>query len=292
LTSAADSQAAAGRHPALLFLSSIVRRRVVLIAALTLGCLAVIAIFAPIVAPFDPAGMQVTKRLSPPGGEFLFGTDEFGRDVLSRLIFGARVSLVIGITVVVIATSVGTVLGLVAGYIRRLDGPIMRLMDAMMAFPDILLAIALVAVLGSGLFNVIVALGIVYTPRVARIVRASCLVIREMQFVDAAVATGASRLRVMFSEILPNLVSPIIVQSTFLFSYAVLTEAALSYLGLGVPPTTPSWGNMIAAGQQFIYQARWLIIIPGLTIAATVVCLQIVGDGLRDALDSKLRRLL
>jgi peptide/nickel transport system permease protein len=193
--------------------------------------------------------------------------------------------------VVIVATVLGSALGLVAGYVRRLDGVLMRLTDALMAFPDILLAIAFMAALGASLFNVVLALGIVYTPRVARVVRAATLVVRERQFVEAAIALGASTGRTILVHVLPNLISPIIVQATFIFAFAILTEAALSFLGVGVPPTTPTWGNMIAGAQQYFRQADWLILFPGFAIVLTVLSLQMVGDGLRDALDPKLQKV-
>ena len=281
---------ARARSPALDLIARLLRRPIV---AAGLGLLALIvgvAAFAPWVAPFSPTRMQVALRLRPPSELRLLGTDEFGRDVLSRVIYGARLSLMVGFLVVVVASVAGTVIGLAAGYVRRLDGPLMRLTDAMMAFPDILLAIALMASLGPGLSNVVVALGIVYTPRIARIVRAVTLVLRELQFVEAATALGATRTRIVLFHLLPNLVSPIVVQATFVFAYAILTEAALSFLGVGIPPTVPSWGNMIAGSQQVMQQAPWLVLVPGVAIALTVVSLQVVGDGLRDALDPRLRR--
>ena len=208
------------------------------------------------------------------------------------MLYGARQSLSVGALVVLVATVFGVIIGLLSGYIRRLDAALMRLTDAMMAFPDILLAIALMAALGPSLFNVVIALGIVYTPRVARIVRGATLVLRELQFVEAAEALGASDARIMAVHLLPNLASALIVQGTFVFGYAILTEAALSFLGTGVPPTTPTWGNMIASAQQYMGQADWLILAPGGAIVLVVLSLQILGDGLRDALDPKLQRLL
>jgi peptide/nickel transport system permease protein len=278
------------RSPAFLVLQRLTRQRVVVAGFVLLALVVGLAIFAPWTAPYSPQGMQVAIRLKPPSFSHLLGTDEFGRDVLSRMIHGVRLSFLVGFLVVVAASIAGTALGLAAGYVRRLDGPLMRLTDAMMAFPDILLAIALMAGLGPGLFNVVVALGIVYTPRIARIVRAVTLVLRELQFVDAAEALGATRMRVVLVHVLPNLVSPVVVQATFVFAYAILTEAALSFLGVGIPPTVPSWGNMVAAAQQVMHQAPWLILAPGIAIALTVVSLQVVGDGLRDALDPRLRR--
>lgn len=279
-------------RPSVRLFRRLVQRRIVLIALVALFGLLLVTIFAPWIAPYGPNEMRMSERLMAPGSLHPFGTDEFGRDVLSRMVYGARTSMLVSLTVMLVAITAGTLLGLVAGYVRPLDGPLMRITDAMMAFPDILLAIALVAVLGAGTTSVIFALSIVYTPRVARVVRAATLVLREMQFVDAAESLGVRRSRIMFSHILPNLSSTVMVQATFVFAYAILTEAALSFLGIGVPPTIPTWGNMISAAQQYIQQARWLIIAPGLAIALTVVTLQIVGDGIRDALDPKLRRLL
>jgi peptide/nickel transport system permease protein len=291
-TATAAAGAGRARSPAVLLLMRLIHRRIV-VAGLALLVLVIgLAVFAPWVAPYSPKRMQVAIRLQSPSAGHLVGTDEFGRDVLSRTLYGARLSLLVGFLVVVAATIAGTVIGLVAGYVRRLDGALMRLTDAMMAFPDILLAIALMAGLGPGLTNVVVALAVVYTPRIARIVRAVTLVLRELQFIDAAEALGAPRARIVLVHILPNLLSPLIVQATFVFAYVILTEAALSFLGVGIPPTSPTWGNMIASAQQVMHQAPWLIMAPGIAIALTVVSLQIVGDGLRDALDPKLRKVV
>ena len=266
------------------------RRRLVLAGAIVLATIALLALFAPWLTPYDPMALKVLDRLQSPRAAHWFGTDELGRDVFSRVIFGARYSLWIGALVVLISTVCGVLLGLAAGFFRRLDGPIMRLVDAMMSFPDILLAIALVAVLGASMTNVIVALAIVYTPRVARVVRASTLVVRELLFVEAARAIGISTWRILFIHILQNIASPILVQATFIFAYAVLAEAGLSFLGVGVPPELPTWGTMIASGQQFAHQAIWLVVFPGVAIVLAALSLQMVGDGFRDLLDPKLRK--
>ena len=287
----AEAAASGGQSPLALLLRQLFRRRLVLAAAGLLGAIIVVALLAPWITPYDPQKMDIINRLKPPGSAHWFGSDEFGRDVLARVMLGARLSLLVGFLVVIVATVLGSALGLVAGYVRRLDGVLMRLTDALMAFPDILLAIAFMAALGTSLFNVVLALGIVYTPRVARVVRAATLVVRERQFVEAAIALGASTGRTILVHVLPNLISPIIVQATFIFAFAILTEAALSFLGVGVPPTTPTWGNMIAGAQQYFRQADWLILFPGFAIVLTVLSLQMVGDGLRDALDPKLQKV-
>jgi len=268
------------------------RRRLVLAGAVILAAVALLALFAPWLTPYDPMALKILDRLQSPRATHWFGTDELGRDVFSRVIFGARYSLLIGAQVVLISMICGVLLGLAAGFFRRLDGPVMRLVDAMMSFPDILLAIALVAVLGASMTNVILALAIVYTPRVARVVRASTLVVRELLFIEAARALGISTWRILFIHILHNIASPILVQATFIFAYAVLAEAGLSFLGVGVPPILPTWGSMISSGQQFAHQAIWLVVFPGIAIILSALSLQMVGDGFRDLLDPKLRKAL
>ena len=268
------------------------RRRLVLAGAVILAAVALLALFAPWLTPYDPMALKILDRLQSPRATHWFGTDELGRDVFSRVIFGARYSLLIGAQVVLISMICGVLLGLAAGFFRRLDGPVMRLVDAMMSFPDILLAIALVAVLGASMTNVILALAIVYTPRVARVVRASTLVVRELLFIEAARALGISTWRILFIHILHNIASPILVQATFIFAYAVLAEAGLSFLGVGVPPVLPTWGSMISSGQQFAHQAIWLVVFPGIAIILSALSLQMVGDGFRDLLDPRLRKAL
>jgi peptide/nickel transport system permease protein len=283
---------AASRSPGAIILRKLFRRRLVLVGAVILGVVAALAIFAPWITPYDPMALKILDRLQSPRAGHWFGTDELGRDVFSRVVFGARYSLMIGAMVVLISMTGGVLLGLSAGFFRRLDGPIMRLVDAMMSFPDILLAIALVAVLGASITNVILALAIVYTPRVARVVRASTLVVRELLFIEAARALGISTWRILFIHILNNIASPILVQATFIFASAVLAEAGLSFLGVGVPPALPTWGTMIASSQQFAHQAIWLVVFPGVAIILSALSLQMVGDGFRDLLDPKLRKAM
>jgi peptide/nickel transport system permease protein len=268
----------------------LIQRRTVLLGLVVLAVIALLAVLAPLIAPYAPNKLSVVNRLKPPSGVYWFGTDEFGRDVFSRTIYAGRLSLLVGASVVALASIVGITLGVIAGFFRKLDTPIARVIDAMMAFPDILLAISLVAALGPSLTTVIVALGIVYAPRLARIVRASTLVIRELPYVEAARALGVSTWRIMTRHVLRNLISPILVQATFIFAYSMLAEAGLSFLGLGVSPEVPTWGTMIAAGRQYVGQADWMTLFPGIAIVLAVLSLQMVGDGLRDLLDPRLRK--
>jgi peptide/nickel transport system permease protein len=283
---------APSRSPTAILVRKLFRRKLVLAGAAILVVVLLLALFAPWITPYGPMAMKISDRLQSPRLAHWFGTDELGRDVFSRVVFGARYSLLIGASVVAISVTGGVLLGLTAGFFRRLDGPVMRVVDAMMSFPDILLAIALVAVLGTSMINVILALAIVYTPRVARVVRASTLVVRELLFIEAARALGVSTWRIMFIHILNNIASPILVQATFIFAYAVLAEAGLSFLGVGVPPELPTWGTMIASGQQFAHQAIWLVVFPGVAIILSALSLQMVGDGFRDLLDPKLRKAM
>ena len=283
---------APSRSPTAILVGKLFRRKLVLAGAAILVVVTLLALFAPWITPYGPMAMKISDRLQSPRLAHWFGTDELGRDVFSRVVFGARYSLMIGASVVLISVTGGVLLGLTAGFFRRLDGPIMRFVDAMMSFPDILLAIALVAVLGASMTNVILALAIVYTPRVARVVRASTLVVRELLFIEAARALGVSTWRILFIHILNNIASPILVQATFIFAYAVLAEAGLSFLGVGVPPELPTWGTMIASGQQFAHQAIWLVVFPGVAIVLSALSLQMVGDGFRDLLDPKLRKAM
>ena len=270
----------------------LVTRKTVLISLIVLIVLVGAAVLAPWVAPFDPYKLSIMNRLKAPSSLHWFGTDDFGRDVLSRVIYGGRLSLTVGFMVVVLSSVLGIVLGLVAGFFRGADKVVARLIDATMAFPVILLAISLVAALGPSLSNVIIALGIVYAPRLARVVRASTLVIRELPFVEAARALGVPTHRIVTVHVLRNLMSPLLVQGTFTFAYAILAEAGLSFLGVGVSPDIPTWGTMINGGQQYMGTADWIMVFPGIAIVLAVMSLQLVGDGLRDVLDPRLRKEL
>lgn len=271
-------------------LATLLARRSVALSLSFFALVSLLAAAAPLAAPSDPSAMSVRQRLAPPGEGFLLGADAFGRDVSSRLLYAGRVSLAIGAGVAILSSAAGILIGLLAGFYRRLDGPASRLIDAMMAFPDILLAISLVAILGGSVANVIIALSIVYAPRIARIVRASTLVVRELPYVEAARALGSKAGYVLTRHVLLNVLSPIIVQATFIFAYAMLAEAGLSFLGVGVDPSTPTWGTMISEGRQYIDQAPFLILFPGLAISFSVLSLQLAGDGLRDALDPRIAR--
>jgi peptide/nickel transport system permease protein len=289
---AALNEAPSSRGPTAALLRKLFGRKIVLVGAAVIALMALAAVAAPWITPYDPMALKVLDRLQSPRAAHWFGTDELGRDVFSRVVFGARYSLMISALVVVISVAAGVLLGLAAGFFRRLDAPLMRVVDAMMSFPDILLAIALVAVLGGSMTNVVIALAIVYTPRVARVVRASALVVRELLFIEAARALGLSTWRILFIHVLQNITSPILVQATFIFAYAILAEAGLSFLGVGVPPALPTWGTMIASSQQYADHAIWLALFPGIAIVLSALSLQMVGDGFRDLLDPKLRKAL
>ncbi len=256
---------------------------------LLFGAVAVCGLLAAWLAPFDPVRNNFRTRMRPPDAMFWFGTDRFGRDILSRTLFGIQVSLRIGLGVALLTAVIGGAIGAVAGFWRKADGPIMRFMDALMAFPAVLLAIALAAALGPSELNVILALSIAYAPRTARVMRAGVLVVREFPFVEGARAIGASPTRVLLRHVLPNAMAPLVVQQTYVFALAVLAEAVLSFLGVGPPPPTPTLGGIISDGRDFIQEAPWISLAPGVVIALVVLGLNLMGDGLRDALDPRLR---
>ena len=237
----------------------------------------------------DPTAMRMRNRFKPPSSTMLFGADMFGRDMLTRVLQGARLSLFIGLSVALASGTIGAFIGIAAGYFRRLDSPLMRFMDALLAFPAILLAIGISAALGPQTTSVIVALTVAYIPRTARITRASTLVIREMEYVEAARLSGAGHLRMISRHILPNCMGPLVVQLTFVFAYAILAEAALSFLGIGPPPPAPSWGNIIAEGRDYSIEAWWIMLFPGLAISLAALGMNLLGDGLRDVLDPRLK---
>lgn len=240
----------------------------------------------------DSGGMDSSIRLSPPSWEHPFGADNVGRDLFAHVLRGGRVSLFIGITVAILSTLIGLALGLLAGFIRVVDGIIMRIMDGLMAIPGILLAVALMSIAGSGLFNVIIAITVTDIPRVVRLVRSMVLSLREQLFVDSARMAGASTGRIVFRHLLPMTLGPVAVQATFICTSAIITEAYLSFIGAGTPPDLPSWGNIIAEGRIYFRSAPWIVLIPGFLIAATVLGINLMGDALRDALDPKVAKSL
>ena len=245
------------------------------------------ALLAPWLGTVDPLRIEPMKRLRPPSASNWFGTDIFGRDVWSRVIYGGRVSLIVGAAVAVISMGVGLAIGLVSGYLRRVDSIVMRLMDAMMAIPAILLAIALMAITKPSVGNVIIAISIAEIPRVVRLARSMVLSLREEVYVQAAITTGARLPSILLRHSLPNMTAPLMVQGTYIFAAAIIIEAALSFLGAGTPAEVPSWGNIIAEGRNLFLLATWIVLIPGLFLSITVLSINLVGDGLRDLLDPR-----
>lgn len=290
-TAAMDAEGIALKreHPARATIKRLLRHRLFMTGLALFLIIAITAILAPWITDVDPNRLSMRNKFKPPGEGWVFGTDSFGRSLWSRVVWGAQLSMLIGASVVALNAVFGILIGAAAGYFRRIDNLLMRINDALMAFPAILLAIAVTSVLGPSTFNVILALGIVYIPRTARIVRSSVIVLREMEFVQAAVAAGAGHWRILTRHILPNAMAPVIVQLSFLFAFAVLSEATLSFLGVGAVPPTPTWGNIMAEGRDFMREAPWIITIPGIALMITVMGLNFLGDGLRDVLDPRLR---
>ena len=285
---AGEAPAIAGTSRGREVLSAIAANKLAVVAVVVLGLLALAAILGDVLAPYGVNAVSVPDRLQPPSLRHWFGTDELGRDVLSRVLIAARVSFQVGFIAVGIALVAGVAMGLVAGfYGGLLDTAIMRFTDMLFAFPAILLAIAILAVLGPGVANAMIAIGVVYTPIFARITRASVLSVREEVYVRAARSVGASDWRLLRLHVLPNVLAPIIVQTSISLAFAILSEAALSFLGLGVQPPDPSWGRMLFDGRAFLQQAPWMALFPGLAILLTVLSFNVLGDALRDALDPR-----
>lgn len=260
------------------------------VAAFTFLVLVLVgSVVVPALSPYDPSRYYPQARLESPNSDYWLGTNQLGQDNLLRVMYGARTSLLVGLAVVAISGFLGSVLGLVSGYYQRLDTPIMRVMDGIMAFPSILLAIAIMASLGPATQNVIVALGVVYMPVIARLVRGQTLALKNFAFVEAAQAIGQSDTKILGRHIYMNALSPLIVQATFVVAYAIIAEASLSFLGAGVPPDIPTWGNMLRDGQQVITTAWWVAVVPGTMLFLTVLAMNLLGDGLRDALDARSR---
>jgi peptide/nickel transport system permease protein len=249
-----------------------------------------LAIFAPLLAPYDFKEQNLAERLQPPSSKHLFGTDDFGRDIFSRVIYGARISLWVGFFSVLGSVIVGSMLGIIAGYYGRwIDGIISRLFDIMLAFPSILLAIGIVAVLGPSLQNALIAIAVINIPNFGRLIRSRVLSIKQEEYVMAAKAIGMSDMRILFHHILPNSMAPIIVQGTLAIATAIIEAAALGFLGLGAQPPNPEWGKMLADSKDFLTQAPWTMIFPGIAIMLTVLGFNLMGDGLRDALDPRMK---
>ena len=249
---------------------------------------ALASLCAPLLPLADPLAMTPSQRLRPPSFEHPFGTDSFGRDVFSRAIHGGRVSLVVGLGVTLFSTFFGLTIGIVAGFYRRVDAVVMRIMDAIMSIPGILLAVALVSINKPGAVTLIVAITLPEIPRVVRVVRSVVLSVREQTYVEAAIAVGTRPLKLLVRHVLPNVLAPLIVQGTFICALAVILEASLSFLGAGTPPETPSWGNMMAGGRAFIRNAPWILLCPGMMLGLTVLSINLLGDGLRDELDPRM----
>jgi peptide/nickel transport system permease protein len=260
-----------------------------LVGAVTILLVAVVALVAGVLAPFDPTA-QIARPLQPPGGEYWLGTDEFGRDVLSRLMFGSRISLYVGFISVAIGLSVGSGVGIAAGYYGgRVDSVLMRVVESLFAFPSLLLAIAIAGILGASLTHAMLAIGIVFVPTFARLARGSVLTVVGLDYVGAARTLGARDWPIIRRHVLPNVAAPLIVQTTLALSGAILTEASLSFLGLGTQPPDPSWGTMLGAGRRYMETAPWVAVFPGVAITVTVLGFNLFGDGLRDYLDPRLR---
>ena len=266
------------RHPGVIFGASL------------LVAMIVVAVFAPLLFTVDPATLDPISRLKPPEAAYWFGTDMYGRDLYSRTVFGTRISLVVGLCVTLMSVGVGLTIGLVAGYVRLLDAIVMRVMDGLMAIPGILLAIAMIALAGASLVTVVIAIAIPEIPRVVRLVRSVVLTIREEPYVEAAVTVGTRVPAILIRHVLPNTVAPLIVQGTYVCASAIITEALLSFLGAGIPPEIPSWGNIMAEGRALFQVSPWIIFFPGLFLALAVLAINVLGDGLRDTLDPRIAR--
>ena len=272
------------------FRDALRRHPTAIAGAIILVGMVAVAILAPWMGTIDPQAVFPSKRLRPPSAEFWFGTDMLGRDVYSRVVYGARVSLIVGLAVAALSTLLGLAIGLVTGYMRRLDPIVMRVMDGLMSIPSVLLAIALMALTKASIGNVIVAITLAEVPRVVRLVRSLVLSLREQPYVEAAIAAGTTLPLILVRHILPNIVAPLLVQGTYVCGSAMITEAILSFIGAGTPPNIPSWGNIMAEGRSLVQIASYLIIFPGIFLSMTVLAVNLLGDGMRDALDPRLAR--
>jgi peptide/nickel transport system permease protein len=272
------------------FKDALRRHPTAIAGAVVLTLMILIALFAPWLGTVDPQAVSPIRRLRPPSEEFWFGSDMLGRDVYSRVMYGARVSLAVGLAVALLSTVIGLAVGLVTGYLRWLDAVVMRVMDGLMSIPPVLLAIALMALTRASIENVIIAITLAEVPRVVRLVRSLVLTLREQPYVEAAIAAGTTLPRILARHILPNTVAPLLVQATFVCASAMITEAILSFIGAGTPPNIPSWGNIMAEARSLFQIAGYLILFPGIFLSLTVLSVNLLGDGLRDALDPRLAR--
>jgi peptide/nickel transport system permease protein len=273
-------------------LDALRRHPTAIIGAILLLAMIVMALAAPYLWTVDPQALSPVRRLRPPGERYWLGTDMLGRDVWSRLVYGTRVSLAVGLLVAIFSTAVGLVIGLVTGFLRLVDAVVMRVMDGLMSIPSILLAIALMALTQASMENVIVAITISEVPRVTRLVRGVVLTLREQPFVEAAVASGTGTIRILARHILPNTVAPLIVQGTYIFASAMISEAILSFIGAGTPPIVPSWGNIMAEGRALWQVKPYIVFFPAVFLSITVLAVNLLGDGLRDALDPRMAKRL
>ncbi|MFN3953276.1 MAG: ABC transporter permease [Pararhodobacter sp.] len=262
----------------------------VLLAAVVLAVIVLAALLAPWVVPHDPSRLTPSLRLRPPDATYWLGTDAFGRDLLSRIVMGGRMSLAIGVTAAIVAVAAGMAMGLMAGYVRWLDAVLMRFVDGLMAIPNILLAIAIVALWGAGFWTVLIAITLPEVPRVVRLVRSVVLSAREEPYVEAAIAAGSSTWLIMRRHLLPNTVAPLIVQGTYICASAILVEAILSFLGAGINPETPTWGNIMAEGRLYFQINPGIILWPGLVVSLTILAINLLGDAVRDALDPRMAK--
>jgi peptide/nickel transport system permease protein len=261
-----------------------------IVGGVILVVMIVVAVFAPWLGTVDPEAVSPIKRLKPPSSAHWFGTDMLGRDVYSRVVYGARISLMVGLAVAMLSTLLGILIGLITGYVRWLDPIVMRVMDGLMSIPSVLLAIALMALTKASVGNVIVAITLAEVPRVVRLVRSLVLTLREQTYVEAATAAGTTLPRILMRHILPNIVAPLLVQGTYVCGSAMITEAILSFIGAGTPPNIPSWGNIMAEGRSLVQIASYLLLFPGVCLSLTVLAVNLLGDGMRDALDPRLAR--
>jgi peptide/nickel transport system permease protein len=268
------------------------RHPTIAVGGALLGLMLAIAIFAPFLGTVDPTALSPAHRLRWPSAEYWFGSDMLGRDIYSRTIYGSRVSLTVGFSVALLATGIGLGIGMVTGFNRWVDAVVMRVMDGLMSIPGVLIAIALMALTRASIGNVIFAITVAEIPRVTRLVRSVVLTLREQPFVEAAFASGTTHLRVMWRHIVPNTIATLLVQGTYICASAMITEAILSFIGAGTPPTIPSWGNIMAEGRAVFLVAYYIVLFPGIFLSLTVLAINLLGDGLRDALDPRLARRL